>query len=86
MLFRSASLTGNLDGALQLHAFGPVVAAALLTWSVFSIRHRRLLPRELPAWPLGGFAVGLLTYWLMRIVINVGDIAAPAWLHFPLFS
>ncbi|MDA0965155.1 MAG: DUF2752 domain-containing protein, partial [Cyanobacteria bacterium] len=32
----AASLSGNLDGALQLHAFGPVVAAALMTWSVFS--------------------------------------------------
>ena len=82
----AASLTGNLDGALQLHAFGPVVAVALLTWSVFSIRQQRLLPRGLPAWPLGSFAVGLLAYWLMRIVVNIGDMAAPAWLHFPLLS
>ena len=82
----AASLTGNLDGALQLHAFGPVVAAALLTWSVFSIRQRRLLPRKPPAWPLGGFVVSLLAYWLMRIVVTAQGRAAPGLLHFPLVS
>jgi hypothetical protein len=82
----AASLTGNLDGALQLHAFGPVVAVALLTWSAFSIRQRRLLPRGLPAWPLGSFAVSLLAFWLMRIVVTAQGLTAPGLLHFPIVS
>ena len=80
----AASLTGNLDGALQLHAFGPVVAMALLTWSVFSVRQRRLLPRELPAWPLGAGVVALLGYWLLRLGVSFGGWPGTGVLHFPL--
>ena len=80
----AASLTGNLDGALQLHAFGPVVAGALLAWSVFSIRQRRLLPRELSAWPLGAGVVALLGYWLLRVGVSFGGWPGPGLLHFPL--
>jgi hypothetical protein len=80
----AASLTGNLDGALQLHAFGPVVAVALLTWSVFSIRQRRLLPRGIPAWPVGAGVVTLLVYWLLRVGVSFGGWPGPGLLHFPL--
>ena len=80
----AASLTGNLDGALQLHAFGPVVAVALLTWSVFSIRQRRLLPRGIPAWPVGAGVVALLGYWLLRVGVSFGGWPGPGLLHFPL--
>ena len=78
------SLTGNLDGALQLHAFGPVVAGALLAWSVFSIRQRRLLPRGIPAWPVGAGVVTLLVYWLLRVGVSFGGWPGPGLLHFPL--
>ena len=80
----AASLTGNLDGALQLHAFGPVVAGALLAWSVFSIRQRRLLPRGIPAWPVGAGVVTLLGYWLLRVGVSFGGWPEPGLLHFPL--
>ncbi|MGA0338045.1 MAG: DUF2752 domain-containing protein, partial [Vulcanococcus sp.] len=80
----AASLTGNLDGALQLHAFGPVVAGALLAWSVFSIRQRRLLPRGIPAWPVGAGVVTLLGYWLLRVGVSFGGWPGPGLLHFPL--
>ena len=80
----AASLTGNLDGALQLHAFGPVVAGALLAWSVFSIRQRRLLPRGIPAWPVGAGVVTLLVYWLLRVGVSFGGWPGPGLLHFPL--
>ena len=80
----AASLTGNLDGALQLHAFGPMVAGALLAWSVFSIRQRRLLPRGIPAWPVGAGVVTLLVYWLLRVGVSFGGWPGPGLLHFPL--
>ena len=63
----AAALTGDLGRAVQLHAFGPLVAAALLWWSLTAIRQHRLVPRNLPAWPLGWSAVALVAYWLWRL-------------------
>ncbi|MFO7627942.1 MAG: DUF2752 domain-containing protein [Prochlorococcaceae cyanobacterium] len=63
----SAALTGDLVGSVELHAFGPLLAAALLWWSITAIRQRRLRPRALPAWPMGWAAAGLLGYWLVRL-------------------
>ncbi|UPM51523.1 DUF2752 domain-containing protein [Synechococcus sp. A10-1-5-1] len=80
----AASLTGNLDGALELHAFGPVMAGLLIGWSVLSIRQRRLLPRGIPAWPLGAMALALLGYWLLRLGVSLGGWLGPGLLHFPL--
>jgi hypothetical protein len=45
-----ASLRGDLAGAIQLHAFGPPLAAGLVIWSVLAMRQRRLLPLP-PPWP-----------------------------------
>ena len=80
----AASLTGNLDGALQLHAFGPVVAVALVTWSIVSIRQRRLLPTGIPAWPLGAGVIALLSYWVLRLGVSLGGWPGPDLLQFPL--
>jgi hypothetical protein len=55
-----------------LHAFGPLAAAALIGWSVVAIRQQRLVPRGLPAWPLGLSAAGLLLYWLLRLWLSFG--------------
>ncbi len=63
----SAALSGDLSGSIQLHAFGPLAAAALLGWSALAIRQRRLLPSGLPAWPPGPLAAGLILYWLLRL-------------------
>ena len=68
----SAALTGQLGTSVALHAFGPVVAAALLWWSAVAIRQRRLMPRHLPAWPLGGGLAALVAYWLLRLWLSVG--------------
>ena len=68
----SAALTGNLDSAIRFHAFGPLAAAALLWWSVVAIRQRRLVPADLPAWPLGWAAALLLAYWLLRLWLSFG--------------
>lgn len=68
----SAALTGDLAGSLQWHAFGPLVAAGLIWWSIAAIRQRRLLPQRLPAWPLGWGAAALVTYWLLRLGLSFG--------------
>ncbi|MEB3335241.1 MAG: DUF2752 domain-containing protein [Cyanobacteriota bacterium] len=68
----SAALTGDLTTAVRLHAFGPLVAAALLWWSFTSLRQRRLLPRDLPAWPVAWATVALVAYWLMRLGLCYG--------------
>ena len=72
----SAALRGDLAGSLQLHAFGPLAALALLGWAVLAIQQRRLRPRlgpaaadpRLLAW--GGLA--LLLYWLLRLLLSYG--------------
>jgi len=68
----SAALTGDLSGSLQWHAFGPLLAAALVWWSITAIRQRRLLPRNLPAWPLGWGAAALAAYWVLRLTLSFG--------------
>ena len=68
----SAALTGDWPTAVRLHAFGPVVAIALVWWSILAIRQRRLVPRQLPAWPLGWGAAALVAYWLLRLVVSYG--------------
>ena len=69
----AAALNGDLAGSIELHAFGPVAAAALIVWSLTATHHRRLLPLNLPAWPLGFTSVMLLAYWLMRLVLSFGQ-------------
>lgn len=78
----SAALTGDLPASLRLHAFGPLVAVALVGWSVVAIRQRRLVPRQLPAWPLGWSAAALVAYWVLRLVGSYGR-AGLGWLAFP---
>ena len=68
----AAALTGNLAGSVQLHAFGPIAAAALIWWSITAIRQRRLMPRDLPAFPLAVAGLGLLSYWLLRLWLRYG--------------
>jgi len=68
----AAALRGDLASSIQWHAFGPPVAAALLWWSFSAIHQRRLLPRRLPAWPLGWGAAALLAYWLLRLGLSFG--------------
>ena len=67
-----ASLRGDWHQALQLHAFGPLVAAALLLWSVQAIRTRSFYPKGLEAWYLVVVAVALLGYWAARMGLTYG--------------
>ena len=68
----AAALTGDLASSVQLHVFGPLVAAGLLWWSITAARQRRLLPLKLPLWPLGWGAGALLAYWLLRLGLSLG--------------
>ncbi|MFN9643584.1 MAG: DUF2752 domain-containing protein [Cyanobacteriota bacterium] len=68
----SAALIGDWPAAVRLHAFGPLVAIALVGWSILAVCQRRLVPRNLPAWPLGWGGVALLAYWIVRLVLRYG--------------
>ena len=50
-----------------------MAAAALIVWSLTATHQRRLLPLNLPAWPVGFTSVMLLAYWLMRLVLSFGQ-------------
>ena len=67
-----ASLRGDWHQALQLHAFGPLVAAALVLWSVQAIRARTFYPKGLEGWHLVVVSVALLCYWAARMGLNYG--------------
>jgi hypothetical protein len=66
------SLRGDWHQALQLHAFGPLVAAALVLWSVQAIRARTFDPKGLEGWHLVVVSVALLCYWAARMGLNYG--------------
>lgn len=68
----AAALTGQLQLSWRLHAFGPLVAAGLLVWSLASIRRRRLLPLPLRAATAGLFGLSLFGYWLLRLTLQFG--------------
>jgi len=67
----AAALRGELGESLALHAFGPVLAAGLILWSVDALRRRQLYPRGLKAWHLVVFSAALLIYWGVRLVLHV---------------
>jgi hypothetical protein len=68
----AASLVGRFGEAIQLHAFGPVVAAALVLWSVQALRGGRGLPVTLRGRHLIQAAVLLLLYWAARMGLTYG--------------
>jgi hypothetical protein len=56
--------------SVQLHAFGPPLAGALLAWTAVSLRQRRLGPPPLPPRALAAAAGALLLYWLLRLTLQ----------------
>ena len=67
-----ASLRGQFGDAFSLHAFGPLVAAALVIWSVAAIRRRRLALPALAAWQVAAVCGGLVVYWGVRMGVTYG--------------
>ncbi|MEA5415172.1 DUF2752 domain-containing protein [Synechococcus sp. BA-132 BA5] len=68
----AASLVGRFDDAVALHAFGPVVAAGLVVWSLQALRTGRLVPLVLRGWHLAGLGLLLLLYWAVRMGLTYG--------------
>jgi len=66
----SQALVGHLEQSIRLHAFGPLLAAGLLVWSVLAIRRRQLWPFALRARPVIALALALLLYWLARLALQ----------------
>jgi len=66
----AAALTGQLEHSVRLHAFGPLVAAGLVIWSVLAIRRRRLLPVRLGNQVVVLSGLALLGYWLARLMLQ----------------
>ena len=72
------ALRADLQGSLQLHAFGPLLAFGLMGWSLLALRQRRLWPRlrlgpvtnRLGPGTLALAASALLTYWLLRLALQ----------------
>lgn len=61
---------------MQWHAFGPLVAAGLLWWSLLALQQRRLMPRALPARPLAATGLALLAYWALRVGLSFTGVNA----------
>ena len=68
----AASLVGRFDDSLALHAFGPVVAAGLVIWSLQSLRTGRLVPLFLRGPHLAFTGLLLLLYWAGRMGLTYG--------------
>lgn len=68
----AAALTGRLELSVRLHAFGPLLAAGLVIWSVLAIRRRRLFPFRPDAQAVVPVGLALLGYWLVRLVLQFG--------------
>ncbi|QVL54290.1 MAG: DUF2752 domain-containing protein [Cyanobium sp. M30B3] len=72
------ALRGDLQGSLQQHAFGPLLACGLLGWSLLALRQRRLWPRlrlaptanRLGPGTLAVATSALLAYWLLRLSLQ----------------
>jgi hypothetical protein len=72
------ALRGDLQSALQQHAFGPLLAVGMVLWSLAAIRQRRLWPHltlgRRANWPRTATvavpASALLVYWLLRIKLQ----------------
>ncbi len=68
----AAALNGQLSASVQLHAFGPLAAAALVVWSAAALRSGRLVPRDLRGRHLVLAAAALLLYWGGRMALAYG--------------
>ena len=68
----AAALTGQLEQSLRWHAFGPLVAAALLVWSVAAIRRHRPVPFRLRVSTVALVCFSLFAYWLVRLILQFG--------------
>ncbi len=57
---------------MDLHAFGPIAAVALLAWSVQALWTRRLVPQGWKGSHLALATLLLLLYWAGRMGLTYG--------------
>ncbi|MGC6482808.1 MAG: DUF2752 domain-containing protein [Synechococcus sp.] len=73
----SAALNLQWQQSVDLHAFGPIVAAGFLVWSIRALRTKKFMP---PAVPLSTIAWGLLAlllYWIVRFLGTSYGLSGP---------
>ena len=68
----AAALSGDLQGSIHLHAFGPLAAAGLLIWSGVALHRRRLFPLPGGKPLLLTAALALMALWLLRLTLTYG--------------
>ena len=68
----AAALSGDLQGSIHWHAFGPMAAAGLLGWSALALYRRQLLPLPGGKALWFGVAMALLLFWLLRLTLSYG--------------
>ena len=68
----AAALSGDLQGSIHWHAFGPFAAAGLLIWSGLALHRRRLFPLPGGKPLLLTAALALMALWLLRLTLTYG--------------
>jgi len=58
---------------VQLHAFGPIVAAGLIIWSIWAIRTKKFVPPGLNQKIVALGSLALFGYWIVRLVETYGS-------------
>ncbi|QNI92862.1 hypothetical protein SynBOUM118_02539 [Synechococcus sp. BOUM118] len=68
----AAALSGDLQGSIHGHAFGPIAASGLLIWSGLALHRRLLFPFKggKSLLLVAGFA--LMAFWLLRLTLTYG--------------
>ena len=68
----AAALSGDLQGSIHWHAFGPLAAAGLLIWSGLALHRRRVFPLPGGKPLLLTAALALMVLWLLRLTLSYG--------------
>ena len=68
----AAALSGDLQGSIHWHTFGPLAAAGLLIWSGVALHRRRLFPLPGGKTLLLTAALALMVLWLLRLTLSYG--------------
>ena len=57
---------------MELHAFGPVVAAGLIAWSIWALRAKKFIPAGLNLKIVTLSSLALFGYWILRLIATYG--------------
>lgn len=68
----SAAMRLNLHRSVELHAFGPIVAAGLILWSAWALRTKKFLPIDINLKIITLSSLVLCGYWMLRLAATYG--------------